>query len=136
MIPRRVGNRVRETTCQVGWRTRLRTDATCQTASVHVGGMQVTAIIDGSIDLPAEYLFPNTSPQDWAPHRELLTDDGRLPLPMGGFLVESGDRKVLVDAGCGEPMPIKGFGRLLENLRASGVEPTEITDVVFTHLHS
>jgi len=110
-------------------------DSTCQTAPVQVGGMRVTAIIDGSIDLPAEFMFPNTSPQDWEPHRQLLTDDGLLPLPMGGFLVESGDRKVLVDAGCGEPMPIKGFGMLLDNLRASGFEPTEITDVVFTHLH-
>jgi glyoxylase-like metal-dependent hydrolase (beta-lactamase superfamily II) len=110
-------------------------DATCQTAPVHVGGMRVTAIIDGSIDVPAEFMFPTTSAQDWAPHRDLLTADGLLPLPMGGFLVESGDRRVLVDAGCGEPMPMEGFGRLLDNLRATGVEPTEITDVVFTHLH-
>jgi hypothetical protein len=86
--------------------------------------MRVTAVIDGSIDVPAEFMFPTTSAQDWAPHRDLLTADGRLPLPMGGFLVESGDRRVLVDAGCGEPTPIDGFGRLLDNLRASGVEPT------------
>jgi glyoxylase-like metal-dependent hydrolase (beta-lactamase superfamily II) len=97
--------------------------------------MRVTAIIDGSVDVPAEFLFPTTTAEDWAPHRDLLTDDGLLPLPMGGFLVESGDRKILIDAGLGEPTPIEGFGRLLDNLRANGTDPTDITDVVFTHLH-
>ena len=38
--------------------------------------MRVTAIIDGSIDVPAELMFPTTTAQDWAPHRDLLTDDG------------------------------------------------------------
>jgi len=97
--------------------------------------MRVTAILDGSLDVPAELMFPSTTAADWAPHRDLLTDDGLLPLPMGGFLVEIGDRKVLVDAGFGEPTPLEGFGRLLKNLRAHGVEPADITDVLFTHLH-
>jgi len=102
---------------------------------VDVGEMRVTAILDGSIDVPAELMFPSTTADDWAPHRDLLTDDGLLPLPMGGFLVESGNRKILIDAGLGEPTPLDGFGRLLHNLRANGIEPGTITDVVFTHLH-
>jgi glyoxylase-like metal-dependent hydrolase (beta-lactamase superfamily II) len=97
--------------------------------------MRVTAVLDGCIDVPADLMFPTTTPDDWEPHRELLTDDGLLPLPMGGFLVETGNRKVLVDAGLGEPTPLEGFGNLLSNLRANAVEPTDITDVVFTHLH-
>jgi glyoxylase-like metal-dependent hydrolase (beta-lactamase superfamily II) len=97
--------------------------------------MRVTAIMDGQLDVPAELMFPTTTAQDWEPHRNVLTEDGLLPLPMGGFLVETGDRTVLVDAGFGEPTPLAGFGRLLHNLRANGVEPADVTDVVFTHLH-
>src|SRR4051794_15944595 len=97
--------------------------------------MRVTAIIDGSIAVPAELMFPTTTAEDWGPHRNFLTDEGLLPLPMGGFLVETKDRTILIDAGLGEPTPLEGFGKLLDNLRAIGTDPDQITDVVFTHLH-
>lgn len=42
-----------------------------------------------------------------------------------GYLIETGDRKILFDFGPG------AYNRLLE----AGVKPTEITDVFFTHLH-
>lgn len=42
-----------------------------------------------------------------------------------GYLVEVGDRKILFDFGPG------AYHRLLE----SGVKPTQITDIFFTHLH-
>jgi ribonuclease BN (tRNA processing enzyme) len=42
-----------------------------------------------------------------------------------GYLVEVGDRKILFDCGPG------AYHRLLE----SGVKPTQITDIFFTHLH-
>jgi ribonuclease Z len=42
-----------------------------------------------------------------------------------GYLIETGDRKILFDFGPG------AYHRLLE----SGVKPVQITDVFFTHLH-
>ena len=42
-----------------------------------------------------------------------------------GYLIETGERKILFDFGPG------AYNRLLE----AGVKPTEITDVFFTHLH-
>src|SRR3712207_8426554 len=46
------------------------------------------------------------------------------------------DRTVLVDLGYG-PGEVLGVptGRMLESLRGHGVEPGEVTDVLFTHLH-
>lgn len=72
----------------------------------------------------------------WAAHRDLLDGDGRLGFTMGGFLVRGRGRTVLVDAGLGEAtlMGITG-GSMLVNLRALGVEPEDVTDVLFTHLH-
>jgi glyoxylase-like metal-dependent hydrolase (beta-lactamase superfamily II) len=62
-----------------------------------------------------------------------------LEIQMGGFLLRGGplgDRVVLVDSGVGllDRGPFVG-GQLLSSLRALGVAPEEVTDVVFTHLH-
>jgi glyoxylase-like metal-dependent hydrolase (beta-lactamase superfamily II) len=59
-----------------------------------------------------------------------------LEIALGGFLVRTGDRVVLVDTGLGdlERGVMKG-GRFLIELAALGVRPEDVTDVVLTHLH-
>ena len=68
-----------------------------------------------------------------------IPGDGRHPDPPPGgafrascnvFLVVEGDRRILVDAGNGAPR-----GSLLAKLRADGVDPATITDVLLTHEH-
>ena len=54
---------------------------------------------------------------------------------MGGFLVRSGDRLALVDTGIGPHAAPDRTGRFMKNLTALGVQPSDITDVVLTHLH-
>jgi glyoxylase-like metal-dependent hydrolase (beta-lactamase superfamily II) len=101
---------------------------------VDVGDIEITAVHDGRFNVPATAFFPSTSDVDWAPHKAFLNDDGTLPLELGGFLVRSHDRVLLVDAGVG-PRQEPGFGRLLASLAELGVAPDDVTDVVFTHLH-
>jgi glyoxylase-like metal-dependent hydrolase (beta-lactamase superfamily II) len=59
-----------------------------------------------------------------------------LEVPIGCFLVRSGDRTVLIDAGLG---PIKsdefGGGDLPKRLDAAGVKPEDIDLILLTHLH-
>ncbi|WP_284748223.1 MBL fold metallo-hydrolase [Amycolatopsis sp. RTGN1] len=63
-------------------------------------------------------------------------------LPIGCFLIRSQDRIILVDAGMGPDLDDAGprrfliGGQLPLGLRALGVAPAEITDVICTHLHS
>jgi glyoxylase-like metal-dependent hydrolase (beta-lactamase superfamily II) len=59
-----------------------------------------------------------------------------MDMPVGSFLVHSGDHLVLIDLGYG-PEPPAGIsgGALLANLGVLGVQPDDITDVVFSHLH-
>ena len=73
---------------------------------------------------------------DWAPHRSLLNDDGMLELALGGFVVQIGDRVLLIDTGVGDIQrgPFQG-GRLLDGLAAEGISPVDVTDVILTHLH-
>ena len=76
---------------------------------------------------------------DWAPHRDLLADDGTLELVFGGFLIRgAGDRVILVDGGVGPPAARHRGDRrspAREPGRRSGVAPGDVTDVLFTHLH-
>jgi len=112
---------------------------------MRVGDIQIEAVIDGMArTTPAEAFrwgagiegARGLEEADWEPHRAFLTDDGMLEMALGGFLVRTGDRLVLVDAGIGvfDRGVFKG-GELLDSLRALGVAPGDVTDVVFTHLH-
>jgi glyoxylase-like metal-dependent hydrolase (beta-lactamase superfamily II) len=107
---------------------------------MQVGALDILPVMDGTARMPPTAAFTQAgkggSEEDWAPHRQLLADDGMLELALGGFLIRTGDRVVLVDTGVG--MINEGIfvgGKLLENLAAYGVTPAEVTDVVFTHLH-
>ena len=98
-----------------------------------VGEVEITAIDDGTWQVAAPAMYGNT-PEDWLPHRQFLDADGKLPVQLGGFLIRTGDRLVLVDVGAGAS-PDPAFGRLPASLAAAGVDPADITDVVLTHLH-
>src|SRR6478752_10138077 len=112
---------------------------------MRVGGLRVDAISDGAFVARASY-FGERVPAAARP--DLFDRDGAAWLPIGCFLVrqESGDAGrpspvVLVDAGLGpalDPMPDGMFlvgGQLPTGLRAAGVSPAEVTDVVITHFH-
>jgi len=98
---------------------------------VRLGSLDVTALVDGSVDLPPEF-FPGA---DWEVHRDLLTD-GVLRVPVGCFLVRGGGTTVLIDAGLG-PRDGAWFegGRLIGELARAGVAPADVDLVVCTHLH-
>jgi glyoxylase-like metal-dependent hydrolase (beta-lactamase superfamily II) len=100
---------------------------------MRIGEIEVTAIDDGCWRLEPTGMYQNTS-DDWLPHQQFLDEDGMLPCQLGGFLVRSGDRLLLVDTGAG-PSDQDGFGRLLDSLAAAGYGPGDVTDVVLTHLH-
>jgi glyoxylase-like metal-dependent hydrolase (beta-lactamase superfamily II) len=103
---------------------------------IRVGAIEVAPVLDGLARIPPTAAYSGTSDADWAPHRDLLTEDGILELALGGFLVRTGDRIVLVDTGVG-PIVVGPFsgGALMRSLAVLGVRPDDVTDVVFTHLH-
>lgn len=107
---------------------------------MRVGALEILPVADGSARLPATAAFTQAgkgaSAEDWAPHRDLVNDDGTLELALGGFLIRTGGRTVLVDTGVGRINDGTFVGgRFLESLATYGVEPADVTDVVFTHLH-
>lgn len=102
-----------------------------------VGAIEVLPVLDGVGRERAEEVLTRPGvPDAWACHAELLDEHGALHLDLGGFLVRTGSRVVLVDAGVGTIDSGRyAGGRFLESLRDLGVQPADVTDVVFTHLH-
>lgn len=101
-----------------------------------IGQIEILAVSDGTGREPPEVLTRPGVDDPWSCHPDALGADGMLHLDLGGFLVRTGDRVVLVDAGVGMIDNGKYVGgRLLDSLRAHGVMPADVTDVAFTHLH-
>jgi len=100
---------------------------------VRVGDIEVTPVHDGCWWLDPGPMYERPE-EEWLPHRQFLTEDGKLPCQIGGFLVQAGARRILVDTGAGKINDPSG-GQLLASLAALGYQPDDITDVVLTHLH-
>ncbi|MGY1770893.1 MBL fold metallo-hydrolase [Blastococcus sp. SYSU D00813] len=106
---------------------------------MQVGDIRVDAVSDGTFVARPRY-FGSAVPATAAP--ELFSRDGAAWLPIGCFVVRTGGRVVLVDAGLGpEAQDVPGGmllvgGQLPTGLRALGLTAGDVTDVVCTHLHA
>ena len=105
---------------------------------MEVGSIQIDPVVDGCFPMKPTELFVGTTEDGWAPHADLLDDQGRIRFTTGGFLIRHAGRVVLVDLGVG-PAPDRavdyGGGRFMQSLARLGVESDDVTDVVLTHLH-
>ena len=99
-----------------------------------VGNFEVTALSDGTVGLPVDKLLKGIS------HRNLekALDYHHLPLPaetsVNGFLVNTGDKLVLIDTGAGTLFG-PTLGKLVQNLKAAGYQPEQVDEVLITHMH-
>jgi len=107
---------------------------------LRIGDIQLLAVPDGTFVARPGY-FGGQVPAD--AHPELFDREHTAWLPIGCFLIRTGERLVLVDAGLGpdrlgvpEAESYLVGGQLLTGLRAADVEPADITDVVCTHFHA
>ncbi len=105
---------------------------------MRVGDIDVEPVYDGHATERAREVLtvPGHRGDPWAGHTDLLDGEGNLHLTLGGFLIRSSGRVIVVDAGVGTIDNDKYHGGgFLDSLRGLGVSPAEVTDVVFTHLH-
>ncbi|WP_245451858.1 MBL fold metallo-hydrolase [Mesorhizobium waimense] len=99
-----------------------------------VGDFEVTALSDGSNMLPATKLLQGDPARiEEALKRNYLGD--LVETSHNSFLVNTGARLVLIDAGAGSLLG-PTMGHLLSNLRASGYRPEQIDELYLTHLHT
>jgi glyoxylase-like metal-dependent hydrolase (beta-lactamase superfamily II) len=106
-------------------------------SALRIGSVQIVPVRDGTgYEKGTEVLARPGVPDPWACHPDQLDAEGMLHLPLGGFLIRTGERVVLVDAGVGTINNGQYCGGgFLDSLRDHGVTRADVTDVVFTHLH-
>ena len=111
--------------------------------SITIGNVEVTAITDTVIEADPKRFFPAVPVEAWDVHKgrwptSFSSDGSSLRFHIGSYAIRSDGRTLLVDTGIG-PGPIRAAGdapgMLVENLRANGIEPEGVDQVVHTHLH-
>ena len=99
---------------------------------MRIGDIELIPLSDGECKLPQQFYIG----LDFESHPELLADDGRVHIPIGCYLMRTGDRTVLLDAGLGQvDVGWARGGDLPAQLASHGVAPEDIDTVVASHLH-
>lgn len=101
-------------------------------ATKSVGKIAVTAVSDGELKSSLDCILGVEKSE-----LERLTGQAYetpIWLPVNTFLVDLNGKWTLIDAGSGPNMQ-PTLGRLPDNLRALGVAPEQISQIVLTHLH-
>ncbi|MEN5083094.1 MBL fold metallo-hydrolase [Bosea sp. TWI1241] len=97
-----------------------------------VGDLTITAVSDGYLHAGFDFLA-NIDPADACRMQENAGITDHTSIHINCYLVRSGGRTVLIDAGAG------GFkqwgGRLKTNLLLAGIHPSEIDAILLTHAH-
>jgi glyoxylase-like metal-dependent hydrolase (beta-lactamase superfamily II) len=99
-----------------------------------LGDFEVTAISDGTNDMPWDTLLTGTTKEkvDAAAKKAFLgmpTESS-----FNGFLVNTGSKLVLVDTGAGSLFG-PSLGKLAANLKAAGYSPEQVDEIYITHFH-
>ncbi|ACP23036.1 metallo-beta-lactamase superfamily protein (plasmid) [Sinorhizobium fredii NGR234] len=99
------------------------------------GAFDITVVSDGFITLSAEILLPDATPEERQVIMPRLGGDAQgAPVQANIPLIRHGDDLMLVDNGSGTNFQASA-GKLAANLKTLGIEPEDITKVVFTHAH-
>lgn len=110
---------------------------------MNIGDIRIDSLIDGEAAMdPHAGLFGGDHPpteSDWEPYKRFLDPcTGQMINTVGSFLIRYGDRVVLQDTGMG-PEPgsdIFACGALRSSMWAAGISPLDVTDIIFSHLHT
>jgi glyoxylase-like metal-dependent hydrolase (beta-lactamase superfamily II) len=100
---------------------------------VMLGDFEVTALSDGTVDLPVDKLL-KAAPG--AVDKALAKSFLKAPLEtsVNIYLINTGSKLVLIDTGAGGLFG-PTLGKLVANLKASGYAPEQVDEIYLTHLH-
>lgn len=104
-------------------------------AELALGSATLTTVSDGSLMLPADFIFAPMPKDELAP---ILTEFDLSSKPLTPecnlALYRDGTNTVLFDVGSG-PDFMPTAGRIADSLNALDLAPEDVTHVVFTHAH-
>jgi glyoxylase-like metal-dependent hydrolase (beta-lactamase superfamily II) len=98
-----------------------------------LGDFEITALSDGTVDLDVAKLLAEPSAKTDAALAKAFVH-GPLETSVNAYLVNTGTKLVLIDAGAGTLFG-PTLGKLLASLQAAGYKPEQVDDVFVTHMH-
>ena len=99
-----------------------------------LGDFEVTALLDGILDLPPQKLLTNTTHAQVSKLSTRSFQSETVPTSVNAYLINTGTKLVLVDAGAAGLFG-PTLGQLLGNLKAAGYQPEQVDEIVITHMH-
>lgn len=100
---------------------------------IMLGNFEVTALSDGTDELPVDSLLSEPATRTEAVLKASFLKSP-LETSVNAFLINTGSRLILVDTGAGAFFG-PTLGKLVANLRAAGYEPSQVDDILLTHMH-
>lgn len=101
-----------------------------------LGDYEITALSDGSVPQDLHALLKGGSQSDV----DYLLKNAHLQSPVeasiNAYLINTGTKLILVDTGAGAFFGIGYGGKLLQRLKSAGYEPSQISDILITHVHT
>lgn len=99
------------------------------------GAFDLTVLSDGQAVLPLSIVSPNATPEELkALLGAIVTPEDTFTAEINVVLARSGSDLILFDTGAAGAFGPTA-GQLFESLKAAGVDPADITKVLFTHAH-
>ncbi len=99
-----------------------------------LGDFEVTALSDGTVNLPVDKLLTNTTPAKVKKALDNAFVTAPLETSVNGYLINTGAKLVLIDTGAAKLFG-PTLGNLVANLKAAGYQPEQVDEVYITHMH-
>ncbi len=98
------------------------------------GAYELTVISDGTLTLPVAVISPDAKPEELKSLLGAMVEGDNVRFELNAVLAKSANDMILIDTGVGAGYQ-ESSGKLLESLKAAGVEPSAISKVIYTHGH-
>ena len=99
-----------------------------------LGDFEITALSDGTVNLPMDKLLTNTKTAATAKAFGSYFIKTPVETSVNAYLINTGTKLVMVDTGAAGLFG-PTLGNLLANLKASGYQPDQIDEIYITHMH-
>ncbi|MFH0780987.1 MAG: MBL fold metallo-hydrolase [Pseudomonadota bacterium] len=102
---------------------------------IQLGQFEITALYDGAIEIDTKLLKNAKATDLQRLLSRMFVGNPKMQTAVNAYLINTGGHLVLVDAGAAKLFgPSLGF--VLQNMKASGYEPTQVDTILITHLHA
>jgi glyoxylase-like metal-dependent hydrolase (beta-lactamase superfamily II) len=99
-----------------------------------IGDIEVTALSDGTAELPVDQLLTNTTPDKVKKALAAAFLKPPVETSINAYLVNTGTKLVLIDSGAANLFG-PTLGKLLISLKGAGYTPEQIDEIYITHMH-